>query len=85
MANNRMYVVCLTCNPSGIPGLIDDEGAQMIAKYYPSSGWYSSDVWNNKEGETKTSEKLCQFFERHRHEDFSSDGKKSLFALGYEI
>lgn len=38
MANNRMFLKCTVCNRS-----------RMIAKYYPSSGWYFECIGNSGE------------------------------------
>lgn len=69
MANNRMVIVCKKCKV-----------ARAIAKYYPSTGWYSVSA-------TAT---LNDFFNRHDHrfnghisDDEWNDGGEP-FLLSYE-
>lgn len=64
MANNRMYLVCPRCPNAKCP---------MIAKYYPSTGWYS-----HPDGLEK---RLDEFFEEHRHDSQWGNG----FVVEYEI
>ena len=39
MSNNRMYIKCLKCN-----------NKKMIAKYYPTGGWYFECISDNSKG-----------------------------------
>ena len=61
MANNRMYLKCRAC-PESKP--------QMIAKYYPSTGWY---MW--------TTDVIEEFFNQHHHISQWGCG----FDLSFEI
>jgi len=63
MANNRMFMVCSLCKDK-----------YVIAKYYPSTGYYAKH---------DTNETLDDFFEVHRHEDQSSQSIKN-FSIEYE-
>lgn len=65
MANNRIVLVCKICKV-GI----------TIAKYFPSSGWYPSQV---KQGIER---KLERFLERHEHD---LKGKVGGMYGGYQF
>lgn len=59
MANNRMYLVCNICNSEN-----PDVGFFAIAKYFPSSGWYSIREDNKS---------LNEWLETHTHLDKMND------------
>ena len=59
MANNRLYLYCKICKEKELP---DSEVKIMIAKYYPSTGWY---LWSHEN--ESSSERIDAFFEKHRH------------------
>jgi hypothetical protein len=62
MANNRMYLKCRVCG--------ENSKEQMIAKYYPTTGWY---LWDP--------ETIDEFFEQHHHASQWGAG----FDLSFEI
>lgn len=70
MANNRMYLRCPVC---------PDSKPVMLAKYYPSTGWYTFpecfDLSQCFSG------KVDDFFELHRHDSQWGSG----FLLEFEI
>jgi hypothetical protein len=69
MSNNRMYLRCPHC-PEAKP--------LMLAKYYPSTGWYAFGPNSPDDGfEVKVNE----FFESHRHDSQWGNG----FKLEFEI
>lgn len=70
MANNRMYLGCPVCA---------DSKSVMLAKYYPSSGWFSFPECFDLS--TCFTQKLDGFFEAHRHDSQWGNG----FILEFEI
>ena len=75
MANNRMYLRCPYC---------PDTKPLMLAKYYPSTGWYgwAADTLSRLKGEAPTfEERVNKFFEQHRHDSQWGGG----FVLEFEI
>jgi hypothetical protein len=59
MANNRLYLICTTCRKNG-PRDIRDSAVFMVAKYYPSTGWFPyKDEW---------AAKLEKWLAAHSHE-----------------
>lgn len=87
MANNRMFITCSVC------------GEQIgLAKYYPSTGWYvvipyefvaalPADIVHmpgpSYGDESNRLTALDEWFDAHRHEDYSTDGPMH-FSLTYE-
>ncbi len=53
MANNRMYLACTKC----------DGEAFYLAKYYPSTGWYT----NRRDSDPDMADDLETWLDLHRH------------------
>lgn len=78
MANNRMFLVCGRC----------DSHSPTLAKYYPSTGWYTSAEYCIPGNEQIDSLEdwtgaFAEWLEAHAHEEPSNDGP-THFRLGYE-
>jgi len=71
MANNRMRIVCITCGDY-----------ISIAKYYPSTGWFTYDVRYES-----VSKRMDEFFDMHDHicEQTSSPMWGRNYRFEYEI
>jgi hypothetical protein len=69
MANNRMYLRCPHC---------PDAKPLMLAKYYPSTGWYA---FGPSTPDDAFEIKVNDFFEAHRHDSQWGNG----FVIEYEI
>ena len=66
MANNRVYLVCDICGAD--EGTSFTDCAFYFAKYYPSSGWYTSGQGSREDGAT-FSEQLDTWLDMHKLPD----------------
>lgn len=72
MANNRLLLICETCFPQGRGTPYDNTDAVFaIAKYYPSTGYYTGRPNNDS---------FNEWLERHRH-----DGDEYPVRMEYEV
>lgn len=59
MANNRIVLVCTVCYPEPGEWKYHPPGCFVLAKYYPSTGYYSANGF--------TQDKIDRWFDDHRH------------------
>jgi hypothetical protein len=60
MANNRMWLVCVECLATD--GTDPEDCRFFLAKYYPSTGWYTT-----REGKLDT--EINEWLDKHIHGD----------------
>jgi hypothetical protein len=78
MANNRMLLVCNICVPPNTEWpRYGDPALLHIAKWYPTTPWYSSHP-------DSLGERVEKFLELHMHPEIHPAGEENPIRLEYE-